>query len=137
MPTISQEEEARNRRFSGEPLPPPAHGSKELKQIVLKACSFDPKDRFPDAVYFHDALVAFKEKNYDKLYSLLHITPVLKNAGQSAEMIEEVHDDPTVGAWGMQSGSDKDDTEGTIGAFSSKDSNELNDNKDSKKKSNR
>ncbi len=47
--TTSQDEEARNRRLAGEPLPPPAHGSKALKQIVLKACAFDPKDRYNSA----------------------------------------------------------------------------------------
>ena len=38
--------EAQNRRFNGEPIPAPAHGSNELKQIVLKACAFDSKDRY-------------------------------------------------------------------------------------------
>ena len=37
------------RRFQGEPLPPPAHGSEALKRVVLKACAFDPKTRYPDA----------------------------------------------------------------------------------------
>ena len=46
--TTNQEKQARDRRFSGEPLPPPADGSKELKRIVLKACAFEPKDRYSD-----------------------------------------------------------------------------------------
>ena len=41
----SMDSEAQSRRFSGEPLPPPAHGSEELKAIVLKTCTYDPKDR--------------------------------------------------------------------------------------------
>ncbi len=43
------EEQARLRRFNGEPLPPPAHGSNALKQIVLKACAYDPKMRYQSA----------------------------------------------------------------------------------------
>lgn len=43
------EEESRNRRLSGEKLPEPAHGSKRLKQIVLKACAYDPKERYQTA----------------------------------------------------------------------------------------
>ncbi len=39
-------ETARRRRFRGEPLPPPADGCEEFKRIVLKACAFDPKDRY-------------------------------------------------------------------------------------------
>ena len=43
------EEEARERRLRGEPLPAPAHGSKELKAIVLKACAYDPAQRYHTA----------------------------------------------------------------------------------------
>ena len=43
------DEEARHRRLSGEKLPPPVHGSDELKRIVLKACAYDPKDRYTSA----------------------------------------------------------------------------------------
>ena len=44
-----QDEQARQRRLSGEKLPPPAHGSRELKRIVLKSCAYDPKDRYHTA----------------------------------------------------------------------------------------
>ena len=43
------EEQARLRRFNGETIPTPAHGSEELKRIVLKACAYDPKARFQNA----------------------------------------------------------------------------------------
>ena len=48
-PTASDKEQARKRRFSGEPIPAPAHGSGELKRIVLKACAYDPADRYQSA----------------------------------------------------------------------------------------
>ncbi len=44
--TFSQEEKGNAQRFSGKKLPPPAHGSKELQAVVLKACAFNPKDRY-------------------------------------------------------------------------------------------
>lgn len=50
------EEAARSRRLSGETLPPPAHGSDALKQIVLKACAFDQKDRYADPAQMREAL---------------------------------------------------------------------------------
>ena len=43
------EEQARLRRFAGEPIPAPAHGSRELQRIVLKACAYDPRDRYQSA----------------------------------------------------------------------------------------
>ena len=48
-PTSTEEDKARAKRFSGESIPAPAHGSKELKRIVLKACAFDQKDRYQNA----------------------------------------------------------------------------------------
>ncbi len=56
IPTPSVDEEARQRRFSGEPVPAPANGSEALKQIVLKACAFNPADRFQDPAQMKDAL---------------------------------------------------------------------------------
>ncbi len=37
---------ADDRRFRGEPLPPPLEGSPELHRIVMKACAHDPRDRY-------------------------------------------------------------------------------------------
>ena len=51
-----QDEEARQRRLSGEPLPPPVHGSAELKKIVLKACAYAPEARFRSAEEMYEAL---------------------------------------------------------------------------------
>ena len=45
----SQEDETRAKRFNGTPIPAPAHGSEDLKRIVLKACAYDPKDRYQSA----------------------------------------------------------------------------------------
>ena len=62
-PTSTDEDKARARRFRGEPLPPPAHGSEELKRIVLKACAYDPKDRYASA----EEMLRDLEKLKDKL----------------------------------------------------------------------
>ena len=48
-PTAGDEERARARRFRGEAVPAPAHGSAELRRIVLKACAFDPCERYQNA----------------------------------------------------------------------------------------
>jgi len=45
-PSYSDEERAKQCRFSGVPIPAPRNGSAALKQIVLKACAFRPQDRF-------------------------------------------------------------------------------------------
>ena len=43
---FSSREQALARRVSGEPLPRPFYGEGRLGEIVLKACAFDPKDRY-------------------------------------------------------------------------------------------
>ena len=44
--TFSSREQALGRRISGEALPRPFYGEGRLSEIVLKACAFDPKDRY-------------------------------------------------------------------------------------------
>ena len=46
IPSGVQRQEAQDRRFSGEEIPAPINGSLELTRIVLKACAFDPKERY-------------------------------------------------------------------------------------------
>lgn len=52
------DERARSRRFGGEALPPPVDGSQWLKNVVLKACAYDPADRFDSAAQMLAALEA-------------------------------------------------------------------------------
>ena len=63
--TATMEEEARRRRLSGERLPTPAHGSKNLKKIVLKACAFDPKDRYQTAREMREDLARLSGGRYE------------------------------------------------------------------------
>lgn len=57
IPTAQQKESARNRRLDGERLPAPVNGSEQLKAIVLKACAYDPRDRYSSA---QDMLIALQ-----------------------------------------------------------------------------
>ena len=61
VPKRSEDEDATQRRMTGEALPEPACGSRELKQVVLKACAFDPKDRYQTPQELQQALLAVPE----------------------------------------------------------------------------
>ena len=52
------EENARERRFSGEAIPAPKNGSEKLQRIVLKACAFDPKERYASPAEMLEELTA-------------------------------------------------------------------------------
>ena len=50
IPSMNDREEAFSRRIGGEELPPPAKVSVRLQEIILKACAYDPADRYGSAV---------------------------------------------------------------------------------------
>ena len=59
--TAEQEEKAWLRRISGEKMYPPVYGSDELKRIIMKACAYDPKDRYASAVQMLEDLHILEE----------------------------------------------------------------------------
>ena len=60
--TPSKVSEASLRRYHGDKIPAPKNGSARLKQIVLKACEYYPKDRFLTAQEMYDALIELKDE---------------------------------------------------------------------------
>ena len=57
--TPARRSEAMEKRYAGkEKLPKPKNGSKRLKEIVLKACEYDPANRYAFAQEMYDALDA-------------------------------------------------------------------------------
>ena len=60
IPSNEENEQAQFRRETGDPLPPPKYGSRELQNIVLKACAYEPKDRFSSAREMYQALAALQ-----------------------------------------------------------------------------
>ena len=61
--TAGIDEQTRARRLSGEQIPPPADGSEELQRIVLKACAYDPKERYHSA---EEMLADLEAMGYEK-----------------------------------------------------------------------
>ena len=57
-PLTQQEQScAMDRRIRGEVLPPPKDGGKALAQIILRACAYDPAQRFQTPLEMRDALL--------------------------------------------------------------------------------
>ncbi len=110
--TATEEDLARKRRFDGEQIPPPAHGSKQLHAIVLKACAYDPKQRFASAGEMLEALKALKSESSPVAAAV----PMSGSAAESGAVVtSETADELTSGTVGRRR---KDATEeGTISAF--------------------
>ena len=62
--TGQEREEALSRRMNGEAFPPPAEASEELTEILLKACSYYPEKRYPDAKAFQEDLLRLQKGSY-------------------------------------------------------------------------
>ena len=54
--THADRENALARRFSGAPLPAPSHAQGRLAEIVLKACAYDPKERYSSPMQMRQEL---------------------------------------------------------------------------------
>ena len=89
----TQEDEARAKRFKGTPIPAPAHGSKELKKIILKACAYNSKDRFQSAEEMLKALNRLDGSSWD-----------LTASASDVQQDEQTIDDGTSGGWNTKSG---------------------------------
>lgn len=57
-PTALEVQESNGRRLTGEQIPDPVNGSREIKDIILKACKFDRADRFRSPQEMYEALKA-------------------------------------------------------------------------------
>ena len=61
-----ERQNAINRRLMGEKLPSPVEASEEVAEIVLKACAYNPSERFATAAEFENALSTVAGVEYQK-----------------------------------------------------------------------
>ena len=134
IPTPSVDEEARQRRFNGEPIPAPVNGSEELKRIVLKACAFSPADRFQDPAQMKEALAMLRNSHAGETwhFSSAEMGSVVGSFGDEDKTAgtfggnrgfvtaEVSNEDKTVGTFGGNRGfvtTEVDNEDKTVGAF--------------------
>lgn len=125
VPNHSDWEQARFRRFSGEPIPAPLNGSPELQSIVLKACAFDPKERYQTAHQLLDALNGLKAGIVPPAADALNDSNAWLNAyAATANTVPATPaDEQTVGVFGQaptpkqKTAPEPAEPEKTVGAF--------------------
>lgn len=100
LPTSTEKEQARKRRFGGEPIPAPAHGSDELKRIVLKACAFDSKDRYQSAEEMLVELCALDSGSQAARHEAEQVAEK-ENEG-SFNRSDTISEEETIGAFGRK-----------------------------------
>lgn len=113
--TVTMEDAARKRRFDGEQIPPPAHGSKQLQTIVLRACAYDPKDRFASAAEMLEALKALKNGSASPSVAVPMGAAAAVAGGAAAGAAADEMPTGTVGTVGRRRPNTEEEV--TIGAF--------------------
>ena len=122
--TAKEKESAQQRRMSGEQIPPPAHGSEELKRIVLKACAYDPKDRYRSAEEMLRDLEALSTP-YAPRRSTPPAEPAIPQPGPIEPEKPELPYEDTVGAFGGEAAKEPEEDDGvTVDVFYRKDPDE-------------
>jgi len=56
--SYSDNEEALSKRLSGVPIPPPCNANPSLAAAIVKACAYNPQERYATATEFKNALIA-------------------------------------------------------------------------------
>ena len=78
--TQEDNEKALDRRISGEVMPSPVNADSKLAEIICKACSFNPKDRYESAKAFRSDL----ESVYSSICNMAPV--VIGNTYQDSDM---------------------------------------------------
>lgn len=119
--THSDREAAIKKRISGAPIPKPTNADGRLAEIVLKACSYDPKERYFSPMEMREELEAilYNKEEAKIIYPKGDETPI-----KSIRYIKTGDEIPEVGTLnrtedGFSTGK-KDKTNGTEGMFGGK-----------------
>ncbi len=80
---VADEAMAEKLRMTGKPLPTPIYADYELTGIILKACAFQPKDRFQTPAELKQALTLYMQRN--EISDTLIIPPIVAAAPLTPE----------------------------------------------------
>ncbi len=105
--TANDREEALKRRFTGEKLPAPCNADEELSAIVLKACAYDPKDRFASAEAMRTALLHYGSGEYSDMSGAIMVN----------DSTEGTEDGPTESVFTDDSSVDAEEDGETLGVL--------------------
>lgn len=83
--TPEDEQRALQRRMQGETLPRPVDGSRALQDVVLKACAYDPTDRYASPEELCRALEAVRAADTSTADTVPDVQPVAEQLSNGAD----------------------------------------------------
>lgn len=117
--SAGMDEQARNRRLSGEQFAEPKNGSEKLKAVVMKACAYSVEDRYASA---SEMLMDLNQIGQERSPQTNAVSAVSVPSTAPVNRIEPEDEDKTVGVFGKAASenvviSDAQLEEGTVGLF--------------------
>lgn len=86
---FSDREEANLRRFSGEKIPKPCKATDKLSEIILKACSYNPEERYRSPAEMKESLQKYLGAEEDRILCMRLIEPQLIEEKSNTPQITE------------------------------------------------
>ena len=134
--TFSSREQALGKRISGEPLPKPFYGEGRLGEIVLKACAYDPAERYSSPQQFRQELEAiqYAQTDAELIYPsgdelAMDSDPYTSGHREKSRTVPEPkHEDETQGVFGddFRPADEPEDTDRTRLVFDEGDQEDMN-----------
>lgn len=126
--THEDDEKALTARLKGEPMPKPTNAVGRLAEIILKACAFDPKDRYESPARMREELESiFCSEREEKIIfpkgNELEFEASTNGSTSSTpepKKQTELEDEKTVGIFDLSSQAMQDNDEKTAGIFDKK-----------------
>jgi len=99
--TVQNREAALARRMSGARIPMPYYASGRLGEIVLKACAFDPRDRYSSPMQMRQELeaVLYSETDASLIYPKGDVLPVRTNDYADSDARQDRRKAPPMPVW--------------------------------------
>ena len=88
----SDKDVANAKRISGAQMPVPRNADGRLAEIVLKACAYNPKDRYPSPMQMREELESISDENEVIIYPLGNEAPIKPDVPMQKEAKDNIDD---------------------------------------------
>ena len=99
--TFADRENALSRRMKGETLPPPVNACKEFSDIILKACAYNPEDRYRTAADMMADIREVKPHNHQTAAVIPNTPEISSFSEETKGIFDAASSEETIGLWNI------------------------------------
>ena len=109
--TFADRENALSRRMKGETLPPPVNACKEFSDIILKACAYNPEDRYRTAADMMADIREVKPHNHQTAAVIPNTPEISSFSEETKGIFDAASREETIGLWNISTPEDETNIE--------------------------